>query len=349
MRRGGLFPLIKSRYNVRMDILRYVLIGIVIGIANVIPGVSGGTLAVVFNVYDKFVNAITLNVKKIWANRRFVIPILCGMMCGVLLFSKLITVLYEKFPVATDYFFTGLIIGSIPMLVSFMLKKREEKTALGAGKITGIVICALAGLALMLLFMFLEVRFSDKDAASALVEELPAWTLPLALRILAAGILGAVAMIIPGISGSLLMLIMGVYPIVVKSIPAMFVPSESLHAITLLLPNGVGVLIGLLCGAQLLKVLLKKFPNQMYALIFGLLCGSVVNVFPGFGALKNVWHGVICFVCLLSGVAMAFFSTKFAPEDDGAGAEDGAGAPENASGAAETGAGSESAGGSQKN
>ena len=92
-----------------MKMIQLLLIGIAIGMANVIPGVSGSTMAVVFNIYDRFVNAITLNVKKLWENRRFVIPVVGGMALGVLIFSKLITVLYEHFPVQTNYFFTGLI------------------------------------------------------------------------------------------------------------------------------------------------------------------------------------------------------------------------------------------------
>ena len=77
-----------------LDIIRILCIGIVIGMANVIPGVSGGTLAVVFNVYDQFINAITFNLKAIWKNKKFVFPILGGMALGVLIFSKIISFLY---------------------------------------------------------------------------------------------------------------------------------------------------------------------------------------------------------------------------------------------------------------
>ncbi len=90
-------------------IIRLILIGIIIGMANVIPGVSGGTIAVVFNVYDQFLNAITFNLKKIWKNKRFVIPILSGMALGVLIFSKLISLLYSNFPFQTNCFFTVLL------------------------------------------------------------------------------------------------------------------------------------------------------------------------------------------------------------------------------------------------
>ena len=80
-----------------MNMVQLLFIGIAIRMANVIPGVSGSTMAVVFNIYDRFVNAITLNIKKLIENRRFVIPVVGGMALGVLLFSKLITVLYENF------------------------------------------------------------------------------------------------------------------------------------------------------------------------------------------------------------------------------------------------------------
>ena len=305
-----------------MDLFRLLLIGIAIGMANVIPGVSGGTLAVVFNIYDKFVNAITLNIKKLKENWRFVVPLLTGMASGVLIFSKLITVLYTNFPVQTNYFFTGLILGSIPMLFAYMTKT-DGKGKLGAAKAVSVTACALVGLALLLTFSYLEVKFGGGDKTAGMTADLPEWTVPLAGRIFFAGLVGAVAMIVPGISGSLLMLILGVYPIIMKSIPALFLPSQTFHALILLLPNGAGVLIGLLSGAQLVKYLLKKVPNHTYAVIFGLLCGSAFNLFPGFGAITGLGMAVACVLCVIGGAAMAYFSTKLAPEDEGTSAGSG--------------------------
>ena len=298
------------------SIIRTFLIGLAIGLANVIPGVSGGTLAVVFNIYDKFVNAITLNFKKLWRNRKFVFPLLIGMLGGVLVFSKLISIVYEKFPMQTNYFFMGLILGSIPMLFKYMVAKKDGEK-FSAGKIIAIIICALAGFALLIYLGHLEGVLGTPDMSG----DLPDQTLPLTIRIFAAGLIGAVAMIIPGISGSLLMLIMGVYTIVMKSIsllfPTLFASDFQLFfkAFFLLLPNGVGVLIGLLSGAKLIAWLLKKIPNQTYAVIFGLICASAVNVFPGFN-FATPWTGVGSIICLLAGAAMAYFSTKLAPEEN---------------------------------
>jgi len=307
-----------------MNIFRTLAIGIIIGMANVIPGVSGSTIAVVFGIYDKFINAITLNIKKIWLNKKFVLPIIAGMASGVLIFSKVITVLYEKFPVQTNFFFTGLIIGSIPMLAA-LATKTKKGAKIERAKIVSIIVCTLIGIAVMILFSILESSFgTSQDMAGPL----PAFSVKLALKIFIAGLLGAVAMIVPGISGSLLMLIMGVYPIVIKSIPALFLPESFFTALILLLPNGFGVLAGLLIGAKLVKNLLEKAPNHAYAVILGLLCGSALNICP---LTKNLFQGdflkslsafngisliLSSAAALILGGAMSFLSSKFSPSEE---------------------------------
>lgn len=290
-----------------MDLIILFIKGIAIGMVNIIPGVSGGTLAVILGIYDKFVNAITFNVKKLWQNKRFVIPLILGLLLGVLIFSKLINILYTKFPFQTNFFFTGLILGSLPMLYKLMVNKYAEEEKLSVKEIISIVICALAGLALIIVFTIMEGKFDSSD----LEMSMPPVTLALEIRIFIAGILGAVAMIIPGISGSLIMLMMGVYTIVVTCIPALFSPETFLHALILLLPNGVGVLIGLLSGAKLISFLLKKFPNATYAVIFGLIVGSIYVVFPGFAGFKGVLSVFASIICLLAGFFLAFFSSFF--------------------------------------
>ena len=235
------------------------------------------------------------------------------MALGVLLFSKLITVLYENFPVQTNYFFTGLIIGSLPMIFASTVKTEEGKK-LSVGKSIGIFICVVAGLSALLFFSYLEGSF--EGAAPDMSSALPELSVKLAMRIFIAGYIGAIAMVIPGISGSLLMLILGVYTIVMKSIPTLFVPSEFFHALFLLLPNGIGVLLGLICGAKLVAWLLKKAPNHTYAVILGLLLGSAVNLFPGFKSIQNAGQVIACVICLIIGAAMAYFSSKLAPESE---------------------------------
>lgn len=298
-------------YILSMEFIKLILIGIVIGMCNVIPGVSGGTMAVVFNIYDRFVNAITFNIKKLIKNWKFIVPLLGGMAAGVLLFSKLITILYGRFPVQTNYFFTGLIIGSIPLLFRYVTANRSGKKYT-VSRIISIIACIVMGFCFLLWFSSLE----DSVDKAVVISVLPEIEPGLMIRIFAAGVLGAVAMIVPGISGSLLMLIMGVYPIVIASIPAIFNPETTLHAIILLLPNGIGVLLGLLGGAKLISWLLKVAENQTYSVIFGLILASVVTLFPGFSGITGVPMAIGCVACVLAGAAMAYFSTSFAPEDN---------------------------------
>lgn len=295
-----------------MNFIVLILIGAVIGMANVIPGVSGGTLAVVFGIYEKFISAITFNVKKLLQNWKFLVPLLCGMACGILLFSKLITILYEHFPDQTNCLFTGLILGSIPMIFKLMTKKHSIEEKPNAAKVITTIVCILAGLALIVAFYLLEKKFNGEKS---IVFELPQITAGLEVKIFIAGFLGAVAMIIPGISGSLLMLIMGVYPIVMKAIPSLFSSQTFLHSLLLLLPNGIGVLLGLVSGAKLIAFLLSKFPNATYAVIFGLLIGSAFTVFPGLSCFSSAIKSFACILCILAGTAMAYFSAKLSPED----------------------------------
>lgn len=304
-----------------MNMFLLFLKGIAIGMVNIIPGVSGGTLAVVLGIYNEFVNAITLNFKKIWANKKFVFPLLGGMLLGILIFSKLIGILYENFPIQTNYFFTGLVLGSLPMIFSLTIKnyhtkndenqkiQDDDKNAqkkLSTRTIISIVISILVGFAVIMFFTILQKKFDATQMSSAM----PEITFPLELRIFIAGILGAIAMIIPGISGSLIMLMMGVYPIIVTCIPSLFEPSKFLHALFLLLPNGVGVIIGLLSGAKLISFLFKKFPNATYGCIFGLIFGSIFAVFPGFKGFTSVLSVIASIICIIAGFALAFFGSK---------------------------------------
>ena len=288
-----------------MQMIKTLLIGIIVGMCNVIPGVSGGTMVVVFNIYDQFVNAITLNVKKLIKNWKFVVPFLCGMALGVLLFSKLITVLYSKFPVQTNYFFFGLIIGSIPLLLRLMTK-RNDGEKIPARRVVSMILCAAAGFAFLFWFSSLE-KDVDKSAVLAVLPDLNA---ALVAKVFVGGILGAVAMIVPGVSGSLLMLIIGVYPVIIASISALFSSETFLKAFMLLVPTGIGVLIGLLGGAKLISWVMKKAESQAYSVILGLILASAVAVFPGFSEITGVLSAVGCCLCAVLGAAMAFFSSK---------------------------------------
>ena len=276
-----------------MKILKLILAGIVIGVANVIPGVSGGTMAVVFGIYDELIGVISFNIRQIFSKWRFWLPLGLGMGIGIIAFSKIVTFLFEHFPVQTQYFFVGIVLGSIPLILkrtSLALKKEN----------LGNWISALVGLVIMLLMVFINTD----SMVSIIQTEL---TFGLGAKLLVGGALAAFAMIIPGISGSFLMVILGVYSTIIAAISDFNLPVICVVA--------VGVIIGIFAGAKGVQVLLGKFPNQTYGAIFGLVIGSVFAILPfretaTFFVDGKILGFVIALVCAAAGFVLAFFSGK---------------------------------------
>lgn len=289
------------------NFIKTILIGIIVGIANVIPGVSGGTIIVIFNIYDKFVNAITLNIKKLIQNWKFILPFFIGIGLGIILFSKAITILYHNFPIQTNMVFTGLIIGSIPLLLNYSLKK-ENNTNFSLTKKVLIILCILLGIFAIFLFDVLQNQTS-KDIIQT---SLPPFSLQLCTKLFIGGILAAIAMIVPGISGSLLLLTLGIYTTIILSISAFFVKETFLTSLYIIIPTGLGVITGLIVGAKLISFLLKKAPNYTYSVILGLLIGSAYIIFPRFTCcFRNIFTNILC---LAIGFSLAYFTTKYSKD-----------------------------------
>ena len=123
-----------------------ILYGLVFGIANIIPGVSGGTMLVVFGCYDKVCGALTLNLKEIKKNIVFLIFFGIGAVLGIVGFAFIITWLFENFPTQTNMFFMGLIIGSVPLIIRNATVKDKFKPLCAVPFIIGLA--AVVGLAI---------------------------------------------------------------------------------------------------------------------------------------------------------------------------------------------------------
>ena len=265
--------------------LKHFFCGAVIGVANVIPGVSGGTMAVVLGIYDNLINAISL---KGWRrNLSFLLLVALGAGAGILAFSKLTQFLYSQYPMATNFAFLGLIVGSIPMIW-----KRAQKAAPSGdftlGGTTALIVCFLLifGLA-----VWEKLAGSQTNqAVTQLNPQVFGW-------LLFCSTIACVGMILPGISGSFLMLIFGAYQTVISAVSSLNIP--------ILLPVGLGCVIGLLGGAKLIGALLRRFPQITYCGILGLVAGSLISVLPGFSfCLEGLW-AVVAF-CLCGGLAFWF-------------------------------------------
>lgn len=275
-----------------MDFIRLIVIGVILGVANVIPGVSGGTLAVVFNIYDRLISVITLNVKKILSEWKFILPLVVGMGLGIILFSKAITFLFENYPVQTNWFFIGIILGSIPMIVKRLMAASKASFS-DARKIpVSAIVCGVLALAVMAIMTYANVAESGAPIQTEL-------TPLLAVKLFIGLACATIAMIIPGISGSFLMLVVGIYSTVIAAISDFNIP--------LLIPAVIGGVIGLLGGAKLVRVLMAKVPAQTYGAIMGLVLGSILVIFPGFGGFATVATSLLAAVV---GFVVSFFAGR---------------------------------------
>jgi putative membrane protein len=288
-------------------------IGIVLGIGNVIPGVSGGTLAVVFDVYDRLIGVITFNIKKILSEWKFWLPLLVGAIVGIIVFSKLVSLLFERYPAPTKCFFIGIILGSIPLILN-----RAKKSDATFMPVSGSV-CAIAALLVMLAMIFLK---PDGGGGGADFSEI---NFPSILFFFASGVIAAVAMIIPGISGSFMLLAIGVYFVIIGSISQLTNPvtgflrgnhdiiallSALKTPVLILTPFGIGVIAGLLAGAALVRFLMEKAPYQTYGAILGLIAGSVLVIYPRDGW-TDIITVIISIVSLIFGAGLSLcFSRK---------------------------------------
>lgn len=272
-----------------LEALKLILIGMILGVSNVIPGVSGGTMAVVFGIYDKLISVITINLKKLFSMWKFWLPLGIGMVAGILLFSSAIMWLFGNYPMATNWFFIGLIVGSIPLITGKIKKARDEKEKKPT---VSVIISFVIALAIIVLMMVFEGNTSETIAQTVL-------TVPLFIQLLLCSAIAAIAMIIPGISGSFILLALGVYTTIIAAISDL--------NILLLIPVAFGVLLGLLGGAKLVRVVLEKIPAQTYGAILGLIIGSVVVIFPGFALSIEM---IVSVFTLAAGFSLAYFTSK---------------------------------------
>ncbi len=273
--------------NKTVEHLRFFLCGIVFGIANVIPGVSGGTMLVVFGIFDKLTEAIS-GFKKIIGNLSFLISFALGAGGGILLSAKVLGSLFKSFPVQTNMFFIGLILGGVPLLYRFGTSEKSVKP-----------LCAVPFMIAMAVVIGLTVldRMNVIDIAP---DEVTGFDLIISIKLVVCAAIAAVTMIIPGISGSFVMMLLGVYQTIISALD-----SFNLYVI---IPFAIGAVIGIILGSKLISMLIKKNKLMVYSALMGLVIGSVYAILPeGFGFNLETGFG---FVCALFGVLASVLIEK---------------------------------------
>ena len=249
-----------------------VLKGMVIGLANVIPGVSGGTMMVSMGIYDKVISSISHLFSRFRQSVKALWPLAVGMVLGIVGLSFLITFLFERFPLPTNTAFVGLILGGVPMLLPH-LKNSGKKM----NKPLGAVLFILA----FALIIWMKIVQPGEGATDLALDVL------MIVKLLLLGIVASATMIIPGVSGSMVMMLLGFYAAIIASVKGLVVSltggvwADLLHYVGILLPFGIGIVIGIFGVAKLLELLLKKQEGLTYCAILGLVAASPVAILMG--------------------------------------------------------------------
>lgn len=266
------------------DTVILVLKGTAMGIGNAIPGVSGGTIAVVTKIFDRLVEAITPNIKKLLKNMPFLIPVGLGMVIGIFCTSVILDRLFETYYVPTQLFFLGLIVGSIPTILRECKKETPKIRPIN-------LIPFFIGAAFMVLLLFAS------DGGSMFAEGAALTARDIILYIIM-GFIAAAAMVIPGVSGSMIMKVFGAYDSVISAVANLDIAVLAVFA--------VGAVIGIFTAVKIIDILLKKFRQGTYNFIMGLIAGSLFHIFPSEWSFDT--QGIVGIVLLLAGLAVPYLT-----------------------------------------
>lgn len=269
--------------------LKSILKGMVIGIANIIPGVSGGTMAVSMGIYDKLIYSVTHLFSDFKKSLKFILPIGIGMILGIIGLSFLIELLFDHFPIQTNLFFIGLILGGLPAIFA---KVKSQPIRLPHVLSFLVFFGIVVGMA----------AIGEVDKAAGILN----FNLVNCIILFFIGIVAAATMVIPGVSGSMVLMLLGYYNSIIETINNLirslvdFNMSGIIQGVLILVPFGIGVVVGIFAIAKLIEIIFAKFPYLAYWAIIGLIIASpfaivLMNDFSGIN-LVAILTGAVCLV-----------------------------------------------------
>lgn len=281
------------------------LTGMAIGTAIIVPGISGGTIALVFGAFKKIVDAVdNLFTKNFWRSLLILLPFLLGAIISV-------AVLIFPFQLAFEYclfsivcLFAGFIIGSLPGITDQVKEKRPSAANI-IQVIVGFLVAAVIGV--------LSVIFDFNAGISALFDERP-WFLYLIIFVV--GVFGSTGLIVPGFSGSMLLLVIGFYNPVLNLVHF----TNFWSNISLLFVFALGVLLGFIIFSKLMNKMITNHKRATLFVVIGFILGSLVSIFvnsqmfayfkDGFGLLDYILSPVLFVVGLVLSIMFVIYTRK---------------------------------------
>lgn len=240
------------RNDVKKDLI-LMLKGFIIGSSMSVPGISGGTMAILLGIYDQLIRSVSNYFKDIKGNTLYLSKALLGSFMGIGSLAFLIQWLLNKYPMYVSFFFLGAVMGGVPAL----LKKTQEKTI----KISSLMY-VLLGLMIVISISFIPTGNFSIVSGSGLVHY---------LMVLVTGIIIALALILPGISTSHMLLVMGMYETLLKAITTMDIVYIGVL--------GISTVIGVFLITKPIEWTMNTYTKQTYFVITGFVLGSTAEIF----------------------------------------------------------------------
>lgn len=256
--------------------------GFVIGIGKIIPGVSGSVLAITLGVYDKSVEYLS-NIK---INRKekikYLLPLGIGIIISIIIFSKIITILLDKYYQITMLFFIGLVLGGIPEII----KKTKKENSI---------------ITIISFILFFIISITNIDSSYILKGNIID-----IIMLFISGLLEAFGTVVPGVSSSALLMITGTYNIIISSIGNITNISNILLNIKIIVPFILGLLLGIILLIKVINYLLKKYESILYSFVLGVLLSSIILlIIKTFQVETTIVELVLGLIFLLIGIIIS--------------------------------------------
>ena len=244
-----------------MKNLILIIKGFIIGVANIIPGVSGGTLMMSLNIFEDIISSVSHFFSNIKKNFWFLFYIAFGVLIALIVMSRVVTYSLAHFNVQTILFFIGLIVGGVPMLLKNVKNKKIDYKLL---------LSFIVPFVLVLFMTFYDGSVGVIDFTNLMIFDY--------IKLFLVGVIAAGAMVIPGLSGSFLLILFGYYEPIMNTIKMFTSFNDIFSNGIILFTFGVGVLLGLFIIIKLVEYLLNRFRVQTYYAILGFVLSSIVSI-----------------------------------------------------------------------
>ena len=245
--------------------------GILIGAGAILPGISSGVICVIMGIYEKLLDSVLNFFKDIKNNVKYLFSIVFGGIIGIVLFSNLLNYFFYQFPIQTKSIFIGLIIGTIPELIKEVNKKEKYNRK----NIIYMIVAMIIGVGTVIL----ENRLHISELRDVNF-----------IYIIICGIIMSLGIVVPGVSSTIILMLLGIYPLYLQSVANLYFP--------VLIPLGIGLIIGSIVVMKMTKKLLDTHYGKTFYCIIGFSIGSIFILLP---TISNGNEFIISFLCFVLG------------------------------------------------